>query len=226
MQIKAFESQAALVDALADATAAAIERAVDVARRASLVVSGGGTPKPLYTALSARALPWAEVDITLADERWVSPHDRDSNQNMLAQSLLQGRASAARFVPLMGAEEAPEDGLVGAVDRLSTLRRPFDVVLLGMGTDGHTASLFPDMPTIVDGLADGASACIAARPVSQVLARISLSAEVLADTAALWLMITGEDKRAVLERALSADAPAPIAAVLGRHPSPVVWWAP
>ncbi|MEM9601780.1 MAG: 6-phosphogluconolactonase [Pseudomonadota bacterium] len=226
MQFTSFDTRDALYLALADAVSASIEAAVSAGRRASLVVPGGSSPAPVYRALAVRSLPWSDVDVTLTDERWVAPDDAASNQRMISETLLTEQAAAARFVPLMGEEASPEAGLMQAANRLSGLARPFDVVLLGMGLDGHTASLFPDMPTIDDGLADGAPVCLAARPESQPVARISLSAEVLGDARAVWLLVTGEDKLAVLEAGARADLPPPVVSVLSRHPEPVVWWAP
>lgn len=225
MQINTFESRDALTEALEVAMAGAVESAVSDGRRASLVVPGGSSPAPVFEKLSSRSLPWQEVDVTLTDERWVSTDDAASNQRMLASTLLSGPASDARFVPLFGDESSPEEGVDAASERIATIGKPFDVVLLGMGLDGHTASLFPDMQTLDEGLADDAAACVAARPESQPMARISLSAPVLSNTRELWLLITGKDKRAVLEAGMDAALPPPIVSVLRRHQSPVIWWA-
>ena len=226
MEIRAFSDRESLVSALVDGVSSAIESAVAAERRASLVVPGGSTPQACFDVLSKRTLPWSQVDVTLSDERWVAATDPSSNQRMLAESLFVDQAAAATLVPLIGEESTPEAGAMRAMERLSAMTRPFDVVLLGMGTDGHTASLFPDMPNVGDALADGAPVCLPANPPSQPMPRLTLSAEVLSDTRALWVLITGQEKRDVLEAGLSASLPPPVVSVLSRHSAPVVWWAP
>ncbi len=226
VEIKRFESRAELAIALADGIASAITEALGARSRASLVVPGGSSPQACFAELATRELAWAQVDVLLSDERWVDDRDEASNQKMLGESLFVGHAAAANAVLLKGDEASPEEGVAAAVARVSSLSQPFDVALLGMGTDGHTASLFPDMPNIAEGLADAAALCVPARPPSQPTARLSLSAEALGNASNLWVLITGDEKLDVLERGMVASAPPPIASVLTRHSAPVVWWAP
>src|SRR5262249_7486093 len=112
-------------------------------RQATLIVPGGKSPQATFERLAREALDWIAVTVTLTDERWVSADDAASNEAFARRVLLTGRAADARFVGLYTGDESPEAGEAACAERLSTLTRPFDVVLLGMGDDGHTASLFP-----------------------------------------------------------------------------------
>ena len=146
---------------LADITAARLRAAVSARGAASLVVSGGRTPAPMFRALRACELPWERVTVTLADERWVPADAADSNERMVRAELLQGAAAAARFVGLVNAAPTPEAGRAATDAALRAIPRPFDVVMLGMGNDGHTASLFPDAPALAAALAPALAAALA-----------------------------------------------------------------
>ena len=117
----------------------------DLARRgqALLVVSGGSTPVPFFQALCRQSLDWSRVTITLADERWVGTDDPRSNERLVREHLLQGAAACAEFVSLTTVDETPSQGCSALEARLSALAWPATVTVLGMGADGHTASLFP-----------------------------------------------------------------------------------
>ncbi|WP_280553898.1 6-phosphogluconolactonase [Halomonas sp. 25-S5] len=189
---------------LAEAVAEALR--ADLARQdnALLVVSGGSTPVPFFAALAACELPWARVQVTLADERWVAEDADDSNARLVRAHLLQGPAAAATFVPLTTADATPEQGAEAVAERVAGLAWPASVVILGMGGDGHTASLFPDSRELDLALATDAAA-VAVRTPSQPQPRITLSAGRLHRARRHVLHITGGDKRAVLARALTGD---------------------
>jgi len=189
---------------LAEAVAEALR--ADLAERdhALLVVSGGTTPVPFFTALAACELPWARVQVTLADERWVPEHAEDSNARLVREHLLQGPAAAATFVPLTSDDPTPEQGAAEVAERVAGLAWPASMVVLGMGGDGHTASLFPDSQELALALATDAAA-VAVRTPSQLQPRITLSADRLHQARRLVLHITGGDKRAVLAQALAGD---------------------
>ena len=204
-----------------------LREAIDARGKASLVVSGGSTPAPLFAALRRADIDWSKVRITLADERWVSPDHDDSNEALVRRSLLVERAAAAGFVALYREAPSPEEALGTVHAALAAMPRPFDVVVLGMGTDAHTASLFPDAPELEAAMGERDSLVAATHPPSVSQARITLTAAALLDSHRCLLHVTGADKREVLERALGAPPPRPpIARVLGARPDgAVVYWS-
>lgn len=219
---KQFTDAEALADALASKVAGLLQAAVDSRGKASLVVSGGRTPVRFFEALSRHNITWGKVLVTLADERWVDASDPASNEAMVRRHLLQGRAASARFVSLKTPHASPEEGLELATDWQGALIQPLDVVILGMGNDGHTASLFPDCPNITGNLTTEAR-LVVARPPSQAQPRISLSLSALLNSRQIFLHLEGEDKKVTLDAALAGDdvTAMPIRAVLGQKQTPV-----
>lgn len=210
---------------LAESVAEALRHDLAEQERALLVVSGGSTPVPFFHALSAVELPWARIDVTLADERWVAETASDSNARLVREHLLQGPAAAATFVPLTSEAETPEQGAAEVAGRLRPLTWPASVVILGMGGDGHTASLFPDSQELSLALAT-AEPVVAVRTPSQPQPRITLSADRLHQARRHVLHLTGEEKRSVLARALTGDdsRELPIRAFLACPLA--IYWAP
>lgn len=210
---------------LAEAAAEALRADLAERERALLVVSGGSTPVPFFQALATADLPWARVDVTLADERWVPESAADSNARLVRDHLLTGAAAAANFVPLTTDAAEPEQGVAKVTRRLEALPWPASLVVLGMGGDGHTASLFPDSRELELALAT-AEAAVAVRTPSQPQARLTLSADRLHQARRHVLHITGDDKRSVLARALAGDdiRELPIRAFLSCPLA--VYWAP
>lgn len=191
--------------------------------RATLSVPGGTTPGPVFDTLSGADLDWANVAVMLNDERWVPEGHPRSNTTLLRQRLLVDRAAAAQLVPLVADAPAPED----ALDALSDGVRghlPISVLLLGMGADMHTASLFPGADNLAAALASDAPPLMAMRADAAGEPRITLTAPVLRAALRIHVLITGDDKRAAIEAAtkLPPDQ-APIACVLSQA---MVHWAP
>ncbi|MGR0481486.1 MAG: 6-phosphogluconolactonase [Candidatus Electronema sp. V4] len=228
MQLHTFPDQQTLTAALAEHLAAALRRDIAAQGWASLAVSGGSTPVPLFERLSELDIPWQNVLITLVDERWVEASSPDSNEALVRRCLLKNRAAAATFV---GLKTAAATAAVGAADceaRLAALPRPCTAVILGMGNDGHTASLFPCAPQLAEAadLRCGRR-CAALRPQTAPHERISLTLPALLDTREIILHITGPEKKAVLEQALSAGLPEemPVRFILRQQAAPVaVYW--
>ncbi|MEM8984045.1 MAG: 6-phosphogluconolactonase [Pseudomonadota bacterium] len=222
-----------------DRTAASITAArhlhaaasIDVADTdcAALVLSGGSTPLECYRHLARLDLPWPKIAVTLSDERWVAPSDAASNAGMLTRELFTGQASEATFVPLWRDAPSPDDVVKDiAADVAARLPRPYSAVLLGMGNDGHFASLFPDADNLAAGLdPTNRAICQVVRTNASPVPRISLTLTTLLDCREVVLLIFGAEKRAVLEAAAEGDLQVPVAALLHQDRKPVrVIWAP
>jgi len=196
--------------------------------QAGLVVSGGKSPVPFFQALSGQPLDWNRVTVTLADERWVPPDHADSNEALVRTHLLKGRAAAARLVSLWTGDATPEAAIPAVSAALESLPSPLSEVILGMGEDGHIASLFPGATELTEGLQTKAPV-LAVHPPVAPHARLSLSLHALLQSRDIVLMISGADKRAILERALG-EGPVeelPVRAILRQTAVPVsVFWAP
>lgn len=200
-------TEEALVDALASNMAKALEGAIDARGYASLAVSGGTSPKPVFQKLSNAAINWAKVVITLVDDRWVSPQHNDSNEKLVRENLLVGEASSAQWLPLYNASESPYAGLQSCNELINShpvLSKPLDVVLLGMGEDGHTASLFPCSAEVEQAVSTEYTApCLAVTPTTAPHARISLSLNKIVSANQLFLLLKGESKMQVFENAVA-----------------------
>lgn len=207
-----------------------LEAALAARGAASLVVSGGRTPIPLFEALRAQPLDWSRVCVALADERWVEPTSADSNERLVRDTLLKDRAAAARFLGLKNAAPSPDVGAVAAWETFARVPRPFDVTLLGMGDDGHTASLFPGSPNLARALDRTAAAgCIGMWAPTPPQPRMSLNLSALLDSRRIGLLIEGEGKWRTLEKARGAGPVEvmPVRAVLRQTQAPLeVLWAP
>lgn len=204
-----------LVLGLTDRIVGALSGALMIHDRASLAVPGGTTPGPVLEALSGADLDWARVDVTLTDERWVPEDSPRSNTRLLRERLLVGRAGAARLVPLHDSTDRPEDAVATLEAGLRAIL-PLTVVLLGMGEDLHTASLFPGADKLHAALSAGAPALVAIRAPGAPEPRVTMTAPVLNGAMSKHMMITGTAKRAALARAetLRRVEDAPIRAVL------------
>jgi 6-phosphogluconolactonase len=219
-----------LSGALADKIAAALESAIAARGAASLLVSGGKTPIKLFQLLRAKRLNWSSVCVALVDERWVDTSSPDSNEHLVRSELLRDRAAAARFTGLKNAAPTPDVGAVSAWEPIARLPRPFDTVVLGMGDDGHTASLFPHSPNLAGALDNEAAAgCVGMRAPVSPEHRLSLNLTALLDSRRIVILLNGAAKWRTY---VSASAPGPvpdmpIRAVLRQTRTPVeVMWAP
>ncbi|MEI9995565.1 MAG: 6-phosphogluconolactonase [Rhizomicrobium sp.] len=216
---------------LAGEIAARLGSGVAQSGRASFVVSGGTTPGPLYDMLSARAVPWTDVTVTLSDERWVDPTSERSNEHLIRTRLLVGAAAQAQFVPLKTMHLHAAEAEPHADSALSAMPRPFDVVLLGMGDDGHTASLIPGSVGLARALdtTDAALARAVDPPRSSAMGeRMTLTLRALLDARWIALLIRGQAKLDAYRHALAGHDvdEAPVRAVLHQAAVPVsVFWS-
>lgn len=189
--------------------------------RATLAVPGGATPGPFLEALSEADLPWGEVDVMLTDERLVPEHSERANSLLLHRTLLRNAAQAANFIHFHSSLTGLQPVLSRISEHVASIL-PIDVLVLGMGEDMHTASLFPHAPGLAEALAPGAPALVRVEPPDQPEARVTLSAEALRGADVIHILITGADKLAALETALAGGPveEAPVRAVL-TAPCPV-----
>ncbi|MGM0767281.1 MAG: 6-phosphogluconolactonase [Pseudomonadota bacterium] len=213
---------------LADAVAEVLRHRLAEAGQATLAVSGGSTPLPFFDALSAKDLDWARVVVVLTDERWVDEDDPASNTRLVRSALLQNNAADAKFLSLKQPGEMPGQGLDAVKSKLAGLPWPLDVLILGMGNDGHTASLFPDAPQLAFAMSPRCpDAAAAMTPPSQKHKRITLTRPVLSSAGFTALHLKGEDKLETLKQALQSPERVlemPVRAFL--LPGLQVFWSP
>ena len=208
---------------LADVIAAQLGAALKQRERALLVVPGGSTPGPVFDTLCGARIAWENIDVMPSDERWRPQAHIRSNAGQIAQRLICERAAAARLHPIYVDGVSPESAAPKLADALLP-RLPIDVALVGMGADMHTASIFPRMPNVEAALAHDAPAILPVRIEGEPEPRVTLAAHVLRGAMHLHVVISGDEKRAALERAAQLDAAeAPIAALLD---DATVHWAP
>lgn len=222
MKLETYPDREALALRLADRLASDLTQALGRKDSVSLCVPGGTSPGPVFDILSGVDLDWGRVAVFLSDERWVPESSERSNTRLLRERLLTGRAAAARLVPLRADTQTPEEALPALADGLAP-HLPIDVLLLGMGEDMHTASLFPGADRLADALASDAPVLMPMRAPGAPEPRVTLTAPVLAGALCCHLLITGAAKRAALDRARRLKpAEAPVAAVLA---DATVHWA-
>lgn len=223
MEFRSYPDRELLFLSLADQIATQLADFLRREGRASFCVPGGTTPGPIFDTLSGVELDWPNVAVFLNDERWVPESSERSNTRLLRERLLRGRALGAQLVPLFDpAAEGPELALPALTEGLKP-HLPISVLLLGMGADMHTASLFPGADRLAEGLAPDAPLLLPMRAAAAGEPRITLTAPALAGAMNIHLLITGAEKRAALDRALTLPpAEAPIRAVLDNA---TVHWA-
>ena len=201
IEIHAFDTQEAQSEALARAVGDALRAALAGPARPTLAVSGGTSPRPFLHTLSHAALDWAGVDVTLVDDRWVPDDDAASNAQLVRDTLLQRAAAPARFLPLVDTRSTL-DAHVAALNANPDYRVP-TVAVLGMGEDGHTASIFADAPEW-DHAITTSERFVAVHPGAAPHARVSYSLDALKRVDRLFLLIAGPAKRAVLDAAAAS----------------------
>lgn len=212
---------------LAEAVAAQLHHAIATRGRALLAVSGGKSPIALFEHLRQQPLDWASVTVLLADERCVPHTHPDSNTALVRQHLLQDGAAAATFVTFFDTLDAIDTLAAAANQRLASLHWPLDVAVLGMGEDGHTASLFPAAPGLDTALHTTAHVAWV-RPDAIGHAphpRLTLTLPTLQAARQLHLSLAGPAKQAVYRQALvQPDAALPVSLLLHRPAHPFSVW--
>ncbi|MES2624383.1 MAG: 6-phosphogluconolactonase [Pseudomonadota bacterium] len=232
-----FSERSPMMEALRAALTLQLQQDLFVHERVSLFLSGGTTPAPLYQTLADAPLPWSRVAIAMVDERFVPVSDKASNEKLLRETMLRGHAAVAAFTGMSVASEEEKHEMPAIVQacnqNYARLPHPYSAAVLGMGADGHTASLFPH----ADGLSEAVKAeqhCVAihAKPSSvtgTITERISMTPWALLQCRCLYLLFTGNEKKAVYEHAKTTSDPysQPIAFFLQQQLVPVeVYWCP
>lgn len=239
-----YKSREELYEAVANRCAQQVTRGIEKQGRASLVVPGGSTPAPVFKKLSAMSLNWHNVKVAPSDDRWVSNEHEQSNEKLIRETLLTDKAEKAEFVSLKTDFSSPQKGCRQAEANFNQIEKPIDLVLLGMGGDGHFASLFPgvknfDKATALDSkekcIAIDATGCSVAGSLTD---RISLTLAAILDSHVVALLITGDEKLNVIENAMKeADteveptvdedvASYPIVKLLKQTKTPIeIYWA-
>ena len=198
MKIVTYPDAEMMMMDLADTLASELETSLLGNDFASLAVPGGTTPGPIFDSLCAVDLDWSRVRVMLTDERWVPETSERSNTRLLRERLLVNHAAAATYVPLYADAETPEEKLPELSEALSPLM-PISVMLLGMGTDMHTASIFPGADQL-DLALHGNENLVAMRAPGAPEPRITLSAKVLKSAISRHIVIVGAEKREALEK--------------------------
>jgi 6-phosphogluconolactonase len=224
---KTFDSKESLFKCLTNDVTEILTEAIKQRDRASFAVSGGKTPQPFFQALSAAKLNWSKVSVTLADERWVPTDHADSNEKLVRDSL---RVEGLRLISLKSSAADPYLGSVDVSRSLATMSKPFDVVVLGMGDDGHTASLFPTSKDLKLALypENAETLCVGLTPPAYAPhPRITLTLPALLDSKKIIVLINGDKKKSVYFKACE-EGPVeemPIRAILQQQKTPVeVYW--
>lgn len=224
--IETYASPADLAQAAAEAVIAALKSGLSERGAASLVGTGGRSPAPVYDLLAqARDVDWARVGVTLSDDRFVPTTSPESNERLVRERLLAGAAAEAVFTPI----SAAADDVQAAAEKVEVGVRalaPYDVMLLGMGEDGHVASLIPGSPVLDLGMDPaGTRFClgIPAGVGSPPIARVTMTMPALLQARLILVLISGEKKKHIVE----GGSGLPVHALLDQAKAPVrILWTP
>lgn len=214
-----FPSIKLATQALAERVTSTLNEAISERGRASIAVSGGRTPRLVFQHMRQHKVSWDRVIVTLTDERWVTPDRAESNERLVRKHLLIGPAKAATFVPMFGGESSPHSGQAACEQRLSSIGMPLDAVYLGMGADGHIASLFPGHPAVNI----RSSLCVAVSAPEIHPPRMSLTGAAIMGAGRIFLLFAGADKLSAYMKAQQEGTcrELPLRILFGKSQAPV-----
>lgn len=228
-----FETRDALTQALQQECEAALVAAVEDRGEATFMVSGGSTPEVLYKAMSQSDLPWESIYVALVDERWVNFEHARSNEAFVARCLIQNKAVNTNLIGMKNSAETPQEGVEDCEAAYQQLAQPFDITILGMGPDGHTASWFPNAQGLQEALTTDALCSAVTAHQSDVtgeeVLRMTLSLKGVLKSKKLYLLLTGNDKLETFRAAQAGTdvSEMPIRALLQQDELDLtVFWAP
>ena len=171
---------------------------------ASIAVSGGRSPIGLFKELSKINLDWSKVELTLVDERWIDAKNEDSNELLVRKHLIKNEATHIKFFPIKSSAKSVKEGQILHEQVLKQVKLPFDVIILGMGDDGHTASLFPCCKELTQAMdLKNPQKCIVTKPKSAPYERISLTFATISKAKQLILHLRGSSKLHTFELAMT-----------------------
>lgn len=217
-----FESDDLLAASLANTIAENLREVLSQKGTASLIVSGGSTPKKFFHALSQIDIEWENVKIGLCDERWVAPEHADSNEKLVRENLMVGHASKATFIGMFIEGVEANDAQSTCAKKIKESLFPFDVIVLGMGDDAHTASLFPHNPKLQEAY-ESHELCISIQPATAPHIRMSLTRNAILSAHHLYLHFQGEKKGELYQQALEGNDTfeMPIRSILHQLDTPI-----
>jgi 6-phosphogluconolactonase len=218
---KQFENKSAVISVATDMISEKLLLDCRANGQASLMLSGGSTPGPIYQNLAKRDLPWADIQVGLVDDRWVDEDDTGSNARLIRKTLLSDRAVNAQFFPMKTSHQSAHAAQKSLNEIYGNIVQPYSVTILGMGPDGHTASWFPE----ADGLSDAldpqngqyVQSIIAKQSevTGDYLERMTLTLAAVSKSSMALLLISGQTKLDVFESAASdANSEYPVRAVI------------
>ncbi len=221
-----FETRLEASEAAAKRMAELLSNRLDNQAEASIIVSGGTTPGQCLAALAKTPLDWQRVQVALSDERWVPADHEDSNEKLVRESLLVDEAATAQLLPVYAADVSPEQRCEALQNPLPAL--PFSCSLIGMGADGHFASLFPDAEQLALGLdVECGRLYIPVTTKASPHPRISMTLAGISRSDEIALLFFGEEKLDVYKKALESTNGFPVSRLLRQKRAPVrLFWAP
>lgn len=217
--VHAFSNQEALIEALSQNILANLQKAIDEKGKASLVVSGGSTPKPLFDKLRKAVFAWDKVSVGLCDERWIGASKEESNEHFVKKYLLQEEAAKANFIGMYCEDTDIYTAQKMCSKKMKEMLFPFDVLILGMGADAHTASLFPENIKLEEAFdLKNENFCITIEPTTAPFLRMSLTLRAILSAKHIYIHFEGKEKIAVYEEAIAGEDryEMPIRAVLNQ----------
>ncbi len=223
IELKRFESAEDVCIALSDEIETIVTNAVAARGEASIALSGGRTPIPMFQALSSKALPWDNMTVSLVDDRWVPPTHKDSNEALLIKHLLASNPNRTHFIGFWKPDCDAYSAVPLCNESFSGLPEALDCAVLGMGNDGHTASIFPESEQLQNAL-DTTDTCCAVTPSTAPHDRMTMSAHKLLASRKRILHLKGEDKLETLKSAVMDDDihSMPVRLFLN-HPLTIYW---
>lgn len=221
MNMTQFENSQAMTSFLAKDIVSKLTAAINDKGQAVLLVSGGRSPIALFEQLSNSDIAWENVIISLVDDRWVDATHSDSNENLVKQYLLVNKAAKARFIGLVAPGESAFTHIDQSIKAIADIKE-IDVMILGMGEDGHTASIFPCSEQVSQAMSkDNHQRLIATQPTTAPYERVSFTLNEILAAKQVYLPLSGSNKIRVFEQAQQLDdlAKMPISAVIKQHPA-------